>query len=58
MCGRPTIICQDPARQFDWEAGAPVRCHATTAVMQKQDRFNEKDNPQLHALSWPVYLKG
>lgn len=58
VCGRPTSVCQDPARQYDWVAGAPIRCHATTAVFEKQKAFTEETNPHLGALVWPVQLRG
>lgn len=56
VCGGPAELCQDPNRQEDWLAGDPVRCHATTVRLQKQRGFSEDTNPQLAALTWPVYL--
>lgn len=58
VCGRPSIICQDPANQLKWRAGDPVRCHATTAALDKQKAYTEDKNPNMSALTWPVYLKG
>lgn len=56
LCGNPASICQDPARQFDWRAGAPIRCHVTTARMLAQRGVNEQTNPAVGALLWPVVL--
>lgn len=55
-CGGPAELCQDPTRQENWQAGDPVRCHATTARLQKQKGYSEETNPQLAALTWPVFL--
>lgn len=57
VCGGPAYLCQDPARQFDWEAGDPVRCHATTAVRERQKGTNEDTNPHTDALIWPLRLR-
>jgi hypothetical protein len=56
-CRRPVHICQDIDRQFDWEAGAPVRCHATTALLEAQKGVTEETNPHVSALMWPVMLR-
>lgn len=57
VCHRPAHICQDESRQFDWTVGAPVRCHATTAVLERQKGVTEETNPQRDALFWPVSLR-
>lgn len=57
VCGRPASLCQDPERQFDWEVGAPIRCHATTALLQAQSGVSEETNPQVNALIWPIGLR-
>jgi hypothetical protein len=57
VCGRPASLCQDPARQDDWQVGQPVRCHATTALRQTQRTFTEETNPVVEALMWPVILR-
>lgn len=56
VCGGPAYLCQDPARQDDWEAGAPIRCHAHTARLARQKGMSEQTNPNLAALVWPVSL--
>ncbi|HEY1179556.1 MAG TPA: hypothetical protein VGF17_25660 [Phytomonospora sp.] len=56
-CGQPAEICQDPERQFDWQAGAPVRCHATTALREAQAKVSEETNPHTDALIWPLQLR-
>ena len=56
-CGGPAWICQDPARQFDWDAGDPIRCHRTTAVLERQKGVTEETNPHASALVWPVQLR-
>lgn len=55
-CGRPSFICQDPDLQFNWRVPPPVRCHATTALIQAQARVDEKSNPQSGALMWHTEL--
>jgi hypothetical protein len=56
VCGRPSYLCQDPARQEDWKAGDPIRCHATTARLTRQKGVTEQTNPHMAALVWPVSL--
>ncbi len=55
-CGGPAYLCQDPDLQFDWRVPAPVRCHATTALLAAQARVTEETNPQHAALLWRVAL--
>lgn len=55
-CGRPEHICQDAERQFNWRVPAPVRCHASTALLAAQKRVTEETNPQHQALLWRVEL--
>lgn len=55
-CGGPAYLCQDVERQDDWRAGDPVRCHATTARLQRQKGVTEETNPHVAALLWPVSL--
>ena len=57
LCGQPTEICQNPDRQFDWEAGPPIRCHATTARREAQAKVSDETNPHADALLWPVRLR-
>lgn len=57
-CGGPAFLCQDPAREYDWEAPAPIRCHASTAILRRQKGVTEESNPQADALIWRVRLTG
>lgn len=57
VCHRPAEICQDPERQFDWKVQDPVRCHATTAIRERQKGVTEETNPHADALIWRVGLK-
>lgn len=57
LCGRPSEVCQDPDLQDDWAVGLPVRCHASTALMQAQARVTEETNPNSGALLWNVRLR-
>lgn len=57
VCGGPSELCQDPEREFDWVAGKPVRCHATTALLLAQKGVTEETNPAVRALMWPVVLR-
>jgi hypothetical protein len=57
VCGGPAYLCQDPEREFDWEAQAPVRCHATTAILARQKGVTEQTNPNAAALTWRVRLR-
>jgi hypothetical protein len=36
-CGRPVDVCQNPDNEMKWTSPPPVRCHATTAVRERQD---------------------
>lgn len=56
ICRGPAYLCQDPARQFDWTAGDPVRCHAQTARLERQKGITDETNPHSSALLFPVYL--
>jgi hypothetical protein len=56
-CGGPTYLCQDPERMDDWQAGDPIRCHATTARLERQKSVTEETNPHMQALLWPVSLR-
>jgi len=56
VCGGPAYLCQDPERQDDWVAEAPVRCHAQTARLQRAKGVTEETNPHVSALSFPVRL--
>lgn len=56
-CGGPAYLCQDPERQYDWQAGDPIRCHATTAVRERQKGVTEETNPHVDALVWPISLQ-
>ena len=56
LCGRPPSVCQDPRREFDWQALPPVRCHAHTARLRAQQQVTEETNPQSGALLWGVAL--
>lgn len=58
LCGRPSEVCQDPERQFDWAVPEPTRCHASTALMAAQRGVTEETNPQPQALLWSVHLRG
>lgn len=39
MCGLPSELCQDPSAEGRAEAGLPIRCHVTTARIQRQDEY-------------------
>jgi hypothetical protein len=56
LCGGPAYLCQDPERQDDWRAQDPIRCHAHTARLKRQQGMTEQTNPQIGALLWPVAL--
>jgi hypothetical protein len=56
LCGGPSYLCQDPEMAEGWKAGDPVRCHATTARLQRADKVTEQTNPQHRALMFPVTL--
>lgn len=58
VCGGPSYLCQDVARQDDWQAGDPIRCHAQTARLQRAKGVTEETNPHTQALIFPVRLKG
>ena len=36
-CGRPVSVCQDPANEGKFVSPPPVRCHATTALSERQE---------------------
>lgn len=40
-CGRPSRVCQASESEFEWVADDPIRCHARTAVLRKQDRMGD-----------------
>lgn len=56
LCGGPAYLCQDPALQFDWTAGDPVRCHAQTARLERAKGVTDETNPHAAALLFPVSL--
>lgn len=58
VCQGPAYLCQDPKRQFDWQAADPIRCHAQTARLQRAKGITEDTNPHASALIFPVRLKG
>lgn len=51
LCGLPTRICQNPANEGLFDAEDPTRCHASTALILRQERYGE-DAPQREALLW------
>ncbi len=55
-CGGPAYLCQDPANQYAYEVSAPIRCHARTAVLERQKGVTEETNPHSTALLWSVRL--
>lgn len=57
VCGGPKDLCQSPEREFDWQVGAPVRCHKTTALLAAQKGVTEETNPHVDALMWPIALR-
>jgi hypothetical protein len=57
LCKRPSHVCQDPDTQDRWYSPPPIRCHATTAVMAKQQSFTEETNPQVNALLFGAELR-
>ena len=58
LCGRPKSVCQAAENADRFIGEAPVRCHATTAVLLKQKGFTEESNPGLRALLWGVRMIG
>lgn len=57
VCGGPAELCQDPAREFDWQVPEPIRCHRTTRVRERQALMTEQSNPHQDALVWRVALR-
>lgn len=59
-CGGPKWVCQDPEAEQTWEAGLPVRCHITTAILRAQTAYQENAGQGSHpqALTWPVKVRG
>lgn len=55
MCGLPSEQCQSAAAENLAEAGVPIRCHVTTARMQRQEEYKEAKHPG--ALLWPAGLR-
>lgn len=56
-CGRPKWVCQSAEAENLFQAGAPVRCHATTAVMRGQAGYMDAPHdPFEQALSWPLQV--
>lgn len=56
LCRQPSHICQDPAKQFDWRSPDPTRCHATTALLNKQKGYTDETHPPAAALLFGVQL--
>lgn len=56
ICQGPANLCQDPDREFDWQASA-VRCHRTTALRTAQAQITEETNPHADALAWATNLR-
>ena len=55
MCGLPSEQWQSAAAENLAEAGVPIRCHVTTARMQRQEEYKEAKHPG--ALLWPAGLR-
>ena len=55
MCGLPSDVCQSPESEGLAEAGLPVRCHVSTARMQRQEEYKEASHAG--ALLWPAGLR-
>jgi hypothetical protein len=56
ICGGPAYLCQDPDRQDDWRGEDPIRCHATTARLERSRGVTDETNPHAAALIFPVRL--
>lgn len=55
LCGMPSDLCQDASAEGRAEAGLPVRCHVTTARMQRAEEY--ADAKQGGALLYSARLK-
>lgn len=51
-CGRNVDECTAAANEGRYSAGLPHRCHATTALLQAQERYAEAQQPA--ALMWRI----
>lgn len=40
-CGQPMSVCQSADNEGMYDAGLPYRCHATTAVIDAQERMGD-----------------
>lgn len=54
LCGLPRSECQDPSAENRAEAGAPIRCHVTTARIRAQEADKRAESG---ALLWPAGLR-
>lgn len=58
-CGGPKWICQSAEAESAYEAGDPVRCHVTTAVLRAQKDYTDSPHaPHEQALIWPIKTAG
>lgn len=54
-CGGPLALCTDPANEMKYDAGLPVRCHATTARGRAAEPY--RDQPGSEALMFIPLLR-
>lgn len=54
-CGGPLSLCTDPANEMRYDAGLPVRCHATTARGRAAEAY--RDLPGSEALMFVPRLR-
>lgn len=50
-CGLPTSICQAPENEGRFNVEPPIRCHALTALLLAQKKY-EEGIPAHEALIW------
>lgn len=57
-CGGPKWVCQSAEAESAYEAGDPVRCHITTAILRAQKDYSEgPHSPHEQALLWPIRIR-
>lgn len=55
LCGLPKLVCRAPENQYGFEPEAE-RCHATWAILQRQDRLGG-DDVHNRSLAWSAKVK-
>jgi len=54
-CGGPLSVCTDAANEMRFDAGLPIRCHATTARGRAAEKY--RDQPGSEALMFVPRLR-